>query len=647
MQRNIYLKTLPLAEAINIAKTALNRDYLVKIEMIPTTEAAGRILAEPAIAKFSSPTFHSAAMDGVAVHSKDTFSAREGAPVRLLPEKDFIYINTGNVMPAEFDAVVMIEDVAPDEDGSIEIETPVPPWRHVRRIGEDIVATELVLPRYRKLSPYDVAAMLSCGIYDVAVYERIKVHIIPTGDEVLDSTLRLEPKIGQVVDSNRSMLSALAEEVGCLVSSQAPVSDDPELLGQVFEEALQSAAHIVIIIAGSSAGSKDFTRAVIESKGIVLLHGVAAMPGKPSLVGIAVGKLIIGAPGYPVSSAICFREIVEPLIAWLSRMEEPRRDTLEVTLGRDVPSKLGLDEFIRLTVGRVGENWMALPLAKGAGLITSMTKAQALTVIPANSEGVKSGTKVQASLLVDRRELEKTLVCVGSHDNTLDLLSDFLMVGETPIFLASTHVGSMGGLTAIRSGSAMLAGAHLLDEETGDFNFSFLKKYLPDVDVTVINLAIRHQGFIVAKGNPKNISGVKDLTREDIRFVNRQRGAGTRILLDYQLKKEGISPEQIRGYDWEESTHMSVAINVKTGAADCGLGVYSAAAALELGFVSMAKERYDLIIPTKYMEDKRILALLKVIRTDEFKIAVEKLGGYETYLTGKLMIPGLGLGEQS
>ncbi len=644
MERNIYLKTIPIPEAVARLKAALDREALLKTEFVPSEDAAGRVTARPVIAKYSSPTFHSAAMDGIALKASSSYAAREGSPVRLAAGRDFKPVNTGHPLPSGMDAVIMIENVVMDGEDAL-IEAPVAPWTHVRRIGEDIVATEMILPRHRRLTPYDVGALLSCGVYELEVYETVRMVLIPTGDEVLDFTKRPEPGPGQVVESNSMMLRALAKSWGVSARRVAPVPDEPEALAAAFEEALSSDAHVVAFMAGSSAGSKDYTRSVMERFGEVLAHGIAAMPGKPSLLGVCRGKLAVGAPGYPVSAAVCFEELVLPLCAWLTRSTPKPKSMIEVKLARSVPSKLGMEEFLRMAVGRVGGDWVGLPLSRGAGMITTMTKAQAVARIPLNDEGAVAGSMLPAAALVDEDDLERTLVAVGSHDNTLDLLADMLMRLDEPVRLASSHVGSMGGLTALKSGAAMLAGCHLFDPLTNDYNFPFLKKYMPELETAAINLAIRHQGLIVPAGNPKGITGVKDLDGTGLRFINRQRGAGTRILFDHHLKRDGIDPANVTGYGNEEYTHMAVAVNVLTGAADCGLGAYAAAKALGLDFIPVARERYDLIIPRKFLDDPKIAALLAAIRSGEFKRRIEDLGGYETGLTGLLMRPGQGLGE--
>ena len=642
MKRNIYLRTIPIEEALSRVMAELDRETLLGTERIGAEHAAGRITAEPVIARHSSPTFHSAAMDGIAVRAADTFTAREGSPVRLAPQKDFVFVNTGHPLPAGFDAVVMIENVVMDGEAAT-IEMPVAPFTHVRRIGEDIVATEMILPRHRRVSAYDVGALLSCGAYEIEVFKQIRIRVIPTGDEVMDFTTRPVPGPGQVVESNSMLLAALADEWGMACTRVPPVRDDPDALAAALEEGLASDAHIVVIVAGSSAGSKDFTRATIERVGKVLVHGVAAMPGKPSLLGVAKGKLVVGAPGYPVSAVVCFERLLYPLACWLTRTEPRRRPSVSAVLARNVTSRLGMVDFVRLAVGLVGDQYVALPLGRGAGSISTMTKAQAVTQLPAQAEGLEAGAQVTAELLGDPGELERTLVCVGSHDNTLDLLADLLMRRTPAIRLASSHVGSMGGLIALRNDAAMIAGAHLFDPASNDYNFPFLAKYLPGLAVTVINLAIRHQGLIVAPGNPLGLTGVADLADGKVRYLNRQRGAGTRILFDYHLARAGIDPARVSGYGREEHTHMAVAVNVRTGAADCGLGVFAAAKALGLDFVPLARERYDLVVPTAYLGDPKIEAVLETVRGAAFAARVAELGGYETAWTGRVMEPGMGL----
>jgi putative molybdopterin biosynthesis protein len=526
----------------------------------------------------------------------------------------------------------------------VTIEKGAFPMQHVRRIGEDIVATELLLPQNHTLSPYDIGALLSAGIWEVVVWEPVRMTIIPTGDEVLDFTSRPSPQPGQVIESNSQVFLAIANAWNCTSQRVPPVPDNPDSLKTAITRAIDQGAHVVVVGAGSSAGSKDYSKSVINELGEVLVHGISVMPGKPSILGTVQGRLVVGAPGYPVSAVVCIEELLGTIVAWLSRARVWERPEISVELARKVPSKLGLEERVRLAIGRVGDKNVAIPLARGAGMITTLTRAHGVTSIPATSEGVEQGATLTARLLVPRAELDRTLLVIGSHDNTVDLLANGLMGLEDPLYLASSHVGSMGGLMALKSGSTMVAGAHLFDPETDDYNFPFIRKYLPDMDLIVVNLAIRHQGFIVAPGNPMGIISIEDLVRQKARFVNRQRGAGTRILFDHALKQAGKSPADILGYASEEFTHMALAANVLTGTADCGLGIFAAARALGLDFAPLARERYDLLIPKAHFNDPKIQALLAMIRQDAIKEQIESLGGYETTLTGQIMQPGQGLG---
>ncbi|AGW12551.1 molybdopterin biosynthesis protein [Megalodesulfovibrio gigas] len=649
-KRNIYLETIPVDAAVARAKAALDRGGVAGVQTIPSQDAAGRVLAAPVFARQSSPASHCAAMDGVAVQASATYAAREGQPVVLVKGQDWWPVNTGHPLPPhlpQLDAVIMIEQVQSLDDERIAIEAAAYPWQHVRRIGEDIVATELLFPRGKLLTPYDVGALLSAGIWDVDVVGRVHMQVIPTGDEILDFTTRPTPGPGQVVESNSMVLAALGRQAGCTVERRPPVADDPAALEAAVREALAAGAQVVVVCAGSSAGSKDFTRHVFERVGELLVHGIAAMPGKPTLLAAAAqGRaLLMGAPGYPVSSVVAFEEVLAPVLAWLHHEPESVRPRIEAVLTRKSPSRLGIEEFLRCSVGTVRGRHVASPLGRGAGNITTLCRAQGVVRIPRDVEGLEQGGRVEVELLVPRSVLDQTVVAVGSHDNTLDLLADALMAKDPAFALASSHVGSMGGITALAAGACHMAGAHLFDPATNDFNFPFLAKHLPHVALRVVNLAIRHQGLMVAPGNPLGIAGVADLARPDVRFVNRQRGAGTRILLDHHLITAGVDPRAVNGYGKEEHTHMAVAANVASGAADCGLGIQAAAKALGLEFVPLALERYDLLIPEDLLETPHVQAVLACLDDAAFQARIQALGGYETTLCGRTMQPGQGLGE--
>jgi len=636
MRRNIYLKKKTLEEARKILFERFPGPGILGTETVAAVDAVGRVLAEPVYARISSPDFHAAAMDGIAVTAADTFGASESSPLKLHAGTEAHYVNTGHVLSEGADAVIMIEDVQVLDDGRLQIEAPAFPWQNVRRMGEDIVATELLFPRNHVVSPYCVGALISGGVYEVLVRKRPRVRIIPTGSELMDWRTtppeNLQP--GQVVESNSYVLEHLTEAAGGVCDRRQRVADDPEKIREAIGEGAQGDAHIVLTVGGSSAGTQDYCRGAVEALGEVLVHGVTIMPGKPLLIGAVAGKPVFGIPGYPVSAIVAFEQFVQPLICRMLQKPEVERSKATVEPTRKIPSKLGVEEFLRVKLGRIGERIVATPLPRGAGSITTITEADGIIRIPTHIEGVAQAEPVEAELIRPLSSIENTLVVVGSHDNTLDLLTDELRAGTGGVVLSSSHVGSMGGLMAIKRGACHLAGAHLLDTDDGTYNVSYIRRYLPGIGVRLVNLVLRDQGLIVAPGNPKRIGGIEDLARPDVAFINRQKGSGTRILLDYRLNRLGIDPAAIRGYHTEEYTHMAVAVAVLSGAVDAGLGIYAAARALSLDFVSVVTEEYDLVIPEVHFNTEKIQLLLDTINSKPFQDRVEALGGYSTEKTG-------------
>ncbi len=638
-KRNVYLKMKTLAEARQILLDAFPAFGSTETEQISAPDAAGRVLAEPIFAKVSSPGFHAAAMDGVAVNAEITFGASETRPRELVIGRDAVYVNTGHVLPEGTNAVIIVENLTETGENRVAIEAPVFPWQNIRKMGEDIVATELLFPRNHLVTPYCVGALIGGGIFSVPVRKRPKVMIMPTGNELVDwrKTPLEDLKPGQVLESNAYVMAKLTESCGGEAVKNDVLTDDQEKITAAVKAAVEGDFDMVLTVGGSSAGSEDYTREVIQSLGEVLVHGVTIMPGKPVLIGRVNGKPVMGMPGYPVSAIVAFEQFVRPLICRLLGRPEPEREQIPVETTRKIPSKLGVEEFLRVKLGQVGDRIVATPLPRGAGSITTLTEADGIIRIPNHMEGIKEHETVMAELLRPLSSVNNTIVVVGSHDNSLDVLSDQLRAGHAGLSLSSSHVGSMGGLMAIRRGVCHLAGSHLLDTGDGTYNISYVKRFLKDMPVRIVNLVFREQGLIVAKRNPKGIQGIPDLARDDVRFINRQSGSGTRILLDYRLGQLEMNPEEIQGYDTEEFTHMTVAAAVLSGTADVGLGIYAAAKALQLDFIPVVTEQYDLIIPEEYFETENIRLLLETIRTEEFKQRVQALGGYHTKQTGEVI----------
>ena len=551
-RRDFYLTDIPLQEAIERFDRALSRartQIHTTSETVSLDRANGRVTAAPIWAERSSPHYDAAAMDGVAVQASDTAGATETAPISLSIGTHTVFVDTGDPMPDDTDAVIMIEDIHAPDDSTIEIYAPVAPYNHVRALGEDIAATELVLPQSHRLRPQDLAACAAAGIVEVDVRLPPRVTVIPTGNEL--TPIGSEAKPGNIIEFNSLMLAAMIEDWGGAASRHHIVGDDFSLLAEAVSRAVVE-SDIVVINAGSSAGSDDYTAKVVAHLGELVVHGVAIRPGHPVVLGIIDSKPALGIPGYPVSAAVTSEKFLRPLIERMLGVAGQPRERARATMSRKIHSSTGEDELIRVRLGRVGGKMVATPIQRGAGVVMSLVRADGIVTIPRFSEGVDAGSDIEVDLLRSLDSLGKTIVAVGSHDVTLDLIASELRRIDPNLTLASSNVGSLGGLLALRRAEAHVAGTHLLDEESGEYNTSFVRRHVPNQDIVLVTLVHRVQGLIVRPSNPKSIRSLSDLTRDGVRFINRQRGSGTRALLDYMMTQEGISAADVRGYEREE-----------------------------------------------------------------------------------------------
>jgi putative molybdopterin biosynthesis protein len=657
---SVYLHDIPLPEALARLKQALQDAGLWRIlgaETIPLDEnTLGRVTAEPIWARLSSPHYHASAMDGFAVQAASTNGALPSKPITLQIGPEAQYVDTGDPLPGWANAVIPIENVESlDEHGSItfdirgpstiRLRASVAPWSHVRPLGEDIVATQLVLPAGHVLRPADLGAIAASGHQEIKVARKPKVAILPTGTELVP--IGSDLKAGDILEYNSLVLAAQIRSMGGAPTRYPITKDDFDLICERVQAAAQS-HDLVLLNAGSSAGAEDFSAKVVEKLGQLLVHGVAVRPGHPVILGLIrrssenvtpdISHLIpiIGVPGYPVSAALTIDIFVEPLMAtWLGR-RPAELPTETAILTRKIVSPAGDDDYVRVAIGKVGDKLLAAPLSRGAGVITSLVQADGLALIPRGAQGMEAGEKVQVRLYRSKSEIGRTIFCIGSHDLTLDLMSQFL--AEHDRRLASANVGSQGGLLALRRGEAHLAGSHLLNPETGEYNISYIRQYMPNIAVKVIALVRRDQGLMVRRGNPKGVKSLEDLARPEVQFVNRQRGAGTRVLLEYYLNRMAIAAERIAGYSQEEYTHLGVAAAIASGRADCGMGIAAAAQALNLEFIPLFQERYDLVIPKPFAEDSLLAPLFGLFTDRRFREAVAQLPGYDVSVMGTVVL---------
>lgn len=632
MDRNIYLKSTDLQEVEKVYFDLFNNKER-KTETIKVIESLNRITSSPVFAKISSPHYNASAMDGIVVRARDTFGADEAHPKKLIFEKDFQYVDTGDVIPEEFDSVIMIEEVVKIDEKTVEIFKAAYPWQDVRPVGEDIAVLEMIVPANSKIRPVDIGALLAGGIIEIEVIQLLKVGIIPTGTEIVDPGMTLKP--GDIIESNSRVLEALVKERHLLTNRYDIVIDDFKLLKEAVHKAsLEN--DIVLINAGSSAGSEDYTSKVIDHYGKVYFHGINIKPGKPAVLGEIDGKPVIGIPGFPVSAYLIYELIVDKIIDQYYFIQS-NPNIVKAKLSRRVMSSIKNEEFVRVKLGQVNNQIIASPLSRGAGITMSLVRADGILRIPKNIEGIDGETEVEIVLMPTRASIENTIVSIGSHDIVLDMITNIMNNKFNGLYFSSSHQGSFSGLMAMKKGIAHMAPIHLLDESNGKYNISFIEKYLPEGKFSLVKGLKRMQGFYVKKGNPKNIKSISDLTREDIVFVNRQKGSGTRILLDYLLKENNIEKKSISGYPREMNTHMTVAAAVLSGSADVAMGIQSVAEVLGLDFITVGEEDYDFIIENKNLEDDKIKKFIEAITSSEFKNEVLKLSGYRFDNIGQII----------
>ncbi len=629
-----YLTNVPLDKAReDYLHLLIDQGFGPKSEVIPVWGACGRVTAHAVYAHICAPHYAASAMDGVAVSAKDTFGATETTPITLNADQ-YIVLDTGDPIPEGCDAVIMVEDIVKNGDGTITIHAAAAPWQHIRQFGEDICAGEMILPAHMTVAPAAIGAMIAGGVLEIEVIRKPVVGIIPTGDEIIPPCT--DPRPGDILEFNGSIFSAMVRTWGAEAKVYPIVPDKFDQIKNMVAKAAGE-CDLVILNAGSSAGREDFSVKVIRELGQVLYHGIAMKPGKPAILGCKGATPILGVPGYPVSGIIVIEELLKPLIEhWLKAPAELPRYAKAI-LTRPVVSGLKYQEFVRVRMGFVGNRLMASPLSRGSGVVSSFMKADGILEVPQGTEGYEAGSEVSVRLLAPTAKFMDTLVVIGSHDPLLDELADMMHVENNRVYMSSSHVGSMGGIMAIRRGEAHAAGCHLLNTESGEYNRSFIKKYFPRGGVKLVRCVGRQQGMMVAKGNPLGITKFADIANPGVRYVNRQRGSGTRILTDYLCRQESVDSAAIYGYEREELTHTSVAAQIASGSADAGMGIYSAAKLYDLDFIPICIEEYDLIIPDHAWDTPMVRQLIATLKSEAFKEKLLRLGGYTVEAPGEII----------
>ena len=628
-----YLTNTPHKKAVEQYIDLIKKEKIKpKTEMISVLDSLNRITASAVYAQGSAPHYNACAMDGIALNARLTFGATETTPV-FLNKDDFVCVDTGDPLPDECDAVIMIEDVI-EENGKVKIYKSATPWQNIRQIGEDISAGDMIFPSFTKITPSGIGALLACGILNIEVVKKPVVGIIPTGDEIVLPTSN--PQKGDIIEFNSAIFSGMIEENGAVAKVYPIVADKFDLIKMALEKVV-SECDIVLLNAGTSAGREDFSSAVIDTIGKIIFHGLAIKPGKPAILGIVDNKPVVGVPGYPVSGIIILEEVILPIIKYFYGAKIKEYDKINAVLSRRINSSLKYHEFVRVRLGRVNNKIIAIPLNRGAGAVSSFVKADGIIEVPQNSEGYDVGEEVSVRLLRSKEEIKNALVITGSHDPLIDEIIDELKKEDSSISVSSSHVGSMGGIMTLKRKEAHLGGIHLLDESTNTYNESYIKKFFAPSEVVLIKGVRRIQGIMVAAGNPLKINSIEDIYIKNLSYVNRQKGSGTRILFDYYLKKKNIDTDKIYGYTREEFTHTNVAAVIAEKSADAGMGIYSVAKQYGLDFIPVCEEEYDFLVLKETLELPVLKKFIEVLKSDDFAERLKLMGGYSLVEPGTII----------
>ncbi len=650
--RKIFRDIVTVNEAID----RLYSFYTPKkqVKEVEIRYAVGRIVAEDVYAKSDVPPFDRATMDGYAVRAEDTFQAEEDNPVRLkivgvveagerseleVKEGEAAEIATGAMMPKGANAVVMVEYTKRSGD-YVEVFRPVSPGENVMFAGSDVMVGELIVREGTRLTHREIGVMAACGISRVKVYRKPIVAVISTGNELVSPGEELGE--AKIYDVNSYTISSAIVENGGEAVFLGIARDREEEMRSLIEEGLKR-ADIVITSGSTSAGAGDVMYRILDgfSPGVIV-HGIAIKPGKPAVIAVCNEKPIFGLPGYPTSAMTVFELLVAPLIKELAGIREVGGERIRARLAVKAFSAEGRRELLPVNVVAGSEGYSAYPVSGSySGAVTAFAFTDGFIEIPENIVMLNEGSEVDVRLYSKLRPAD--LMIIGSHCIGVEILLS-IMRGRRPFTAKVINVGSTSGILAVKRGEADLAGTHLLDE-SGVYNEPVIRKYGVR-DAVLVKGYLREQGLIVARENPKGIGGFEDLLREDVSFINRNRGSGTRILTDMYLKdlaeREGVSFEElvgkIKGYTIEAKTHTSVAVAVASGKADVGVGIKTVASQYGLDFIPLKSEEYDFLVRKDRMNKGIVKEFLNTLTSDEFAEKLEKIDGLRVYeRTGEIV----------
>jgi putative molybdopterin biosynthesis protein len=633
LEQEQFLKILSREDALARFEAALFPRAIPR-EQRKLADALGAVLAEDVMAPIDVPPFDRSNVDGFAVRSADLGAASEVAPVRLALNGETIAcgtaptlqvavgsatpIATGGPLPRGADAVVMVEHTQPAGSGAIDVHRAVSPGQFVSYAGSDIARGEALLRAGTTIGSREIGMLAACGIAAVSVARKPLVAVISTGDELVQPGQSLAP--AAIYDTNGAIVAAAIDENGGKAGFLGAVADDEAKLEAAMRKALAD-ADMLVLSGGTSKGAGDLSHRIIGRLGKpgIIAHGVALKPGKPLCLAVCDGKPVVILPGFPTSAMFTFHDMIVPVLRKLAGLP-PRSDAkVSATVPVRVASELGRTEFVMVSLVNGKDGLIAYPSGKGSGAITSFAQADGFLRIDALADQMPAGTEAEVTLFTPHVRVPD-LVIIGSHCTGLDLVTAPL--ARAGLAVRSIAVGSLGGLAAARRGECDFAPIHLFDEETGTYNTPWLVEGLE-----LVPGWRRMQGIVFRKGDWRfeglaaKQAVAAALADPACIMVNRNQGAGTRILIDRLLG--GARPE---GYWNQPRSHNAVAAAVAQHRADWGMTIAPVADASGLGFIALAEEHYDFALVTVRKQRPAVQAFLDALGSDEARAALEQAG---------------------
>ncbi len=638
IERRIFRPLLTIEEVKSRIDTAIS--MTCSTHEAELTNSLGKVLAEDVTSRIDVPGFDRSTMDGYAVKAQDTFGATEVktrilklvgksepgiVPTITLNEGETSEISTGAPIPIGANAVVMVEFTR-TSDNEVEISRSVTPGENVMAAGSDIMAGEVVLRRSQIMTSREIAIMAAIGRKNVIVIGSPKVAILSTGNELIPPGSELSRM--KIFDINAYSIAAAVYESGGTPIILGIVPDDEDEIRNILKRAVES-ADLVLTSGSTSAGSRDLIPKIISSiKGSqIIANGLAVKPGKPALVAIVAGKPLFALPGNPTSALMVFYELVKPTIRRLSGIGfDVHIPSIDARLAFKTISVRGKQELLPVhIVKEESGNYLAYPTLAGSGAITSLALADGFVRVSSDRDVLPEGETVQVHLF-NQNIRPSDILIVGSHCIGIDILLKVMSEKTKPVMGKIINVGSLGGLQALKRGEADLAGIHLLDENSGDYNKPFIKKLDLENRIILVRGYVREQGFMTRKNSANKVNDFSDLLNSEIHFINRNRGSGTRILIDMSLghvaQNKNMSlhelVKKINGYDLEAKSHTAVASAVSQGKVDVGFGIRTVAEQNGLDFVSHSFERFDFAINNTRINKESIQIFLEILKSKEF-----------------------------